>query len=113
MSSRLEQIAIGVVTAGAVSFGTVTFLAGQTDKQVEINTNDIHLMKPQVNKIPVIENEQEAMMRRLDTYEKIVVEGQKEILKEISAIRVDSAKQSTKIGAIEVDIKEINAKINN
>lgn len=112
MSSRLEQVAIAVVTAGAISFGSVTFYAGQRDKQVETNTDDIQLMKPQVAKIPVIENNQAAMMRRLDTYEKLVVEGQKEILKEISAIRIDSARQSTKIGAIEVDIKEINAKIN-
>ncbi len=113
MSTPLQQVAIAVVTAGCVSFASAAFYAGQQDKQIQSNTNDIAEMRPQVNKIPVIETNQVAMQRRLDTYEKLVIDGQKEILKEISAIRVDSAKQSTKIGAIEVDIKEINAKINN
>ncbi|AUR86620.1 hypothetical protein NVP1087A_39 [Vibrio phage 1.087.A._10N.261.45.F9] len=113
MSSRLEQIAIAVVTAGLISFGSEAYHQGKKDRQVETNTADIAEMRPQVNKIPVIETNQISMQRRLDTYEKLVIEGQKEILKEISAIRIDSAKQSTKIGAIEVDIKEINAKINN
>ena len=67
---------------------------------------------PTIAQIPVLETNIKAMQKRLDTYEKLVIDGQKEILEQISAIRIDSAKQSTKIGAIETDIKEINDKIN-
>jgi hypothetical protein len=113
MSTPLQQVAIAVVTAGCVSFASAAFYAGQQDKQIQNNTDDIAKNTIAVSAIPVLQSNVAAMERRLDTYEKLVIEGQKEILKEISAIRIDSAKQSTKIGAIEVDIKEINAKINN
>jgi hypothetical protein len=113
MSTPLQQVAIAVVTAGCVSFASAAFYAGQQDKQIQSNTDDIAKNTLAVADVPVMKSNIRAMERRLDTYEKLVIEGQKEILKEISAIRIDSAKQSTKIGAIEVDIKEINAKINN
>ena len=112
MSDAFKQIAVAVVTAGAVSFASATYYAGQRDQQLQNNENEIALIKPQVAKIPVLENRLSSMDKRLDTYEHLVIQGQKEILKEISAIRIDSAKQSTKIGAIEIDIKEINEKIN-
>lgn len=111
MSTRLEQVAVAVVTAGCISFGSVTFYAGQQDTQIQTNTDNILKMQPQVDKIPIIENTQASMNRRLDTYEKLVIEGQKEILKEITNIRVDYAENSTKIGAIEVDISEIKESI--
>lgn len=111
MSTPLQQVAIAVVTAGCVSFASAAFYAGQQDKQIQSNTSDIEKMQPQVAKIPIIENTQASMERRLDTYEKLVIEGQKEILKEITNIRVDYAENSTKIGAIEVDISEIKESI--
>ncbi|AUR98045.1 TMhelix containing protein [Vibrio phage 1.246.O._10N.261.54.E10] len=113
MSTPLHQVAIAVVTAGCVSFASAAFYAGQQDKQIQSNTNNIAEMRPQVNKIPVIETNQVAMQRRLDTYERLVIDGQKEILKEISAIRVDYAKNATEIGAIKVDISEIKETIRN
>lgn len=112
MSDTFKQIAVAVVTAGAVSFGTIVFYAGQKDQQIESNKDDIATLKSRTAKIPAFEIHIDNMIKRLDTYEHLVIEGQKEILKEISKIRIDSAKQSTKIGAIEIDIKEINEKIN-
>lgn len=120
MSSRLEQVAIAVVTAGAISFGSVTFYAGQRDKQVETNAADIASIKPQVARIPVIETNLTSMNRRLDTYEKLVIDGQEEqrriatsILSEIKAMRIDTAINTTEIGAIKTDINEIKQSINN
>lgn len=113
MSTPLQQIAIAVVTAGCISFGTITFYAGAQDAQIKSNTKNIESYAEAISKIPTIELSVAFMDRRLDTYEDLVVNGQREILEEITAIRIDSKVQSTKIGAIEVDIKEINDKINN
>lgn len=113
MSTPLQQIAIAVVTAGCVSFGSIAFYAGQQDKQIQSNADDIAEMRPQVNKIPVIETNQISMERRLDTYEKMTIDGQKEILKEMSGLTALYARSDERIGAIEIDVKEINKKVDN
>ncbi|AUR89546.1 hypothetical protein NVP1124O_45 [Vibrio phage 1.124.O._10N.286.49.B1] len=113
MSSRLEQVAIAVVTASLISFGSEAYQQGKKDRQVETNTADIALMQPQVAKIGVIEN-------RLDTYEKLVIDGQEkqqeisnQILNEMRGMRKDTSSNSGKIGSIETDIQWIKKSINN
>ena len=113
MSTPLQQVAIAVITAGCVSFASAAFYAGQQDKQIQDNTADIAKNAMAVADVPVMKSNIRAMERRLDTYEQLVINGQKEILKEISAMRVDSAKNATEIGAIKVDISEIKETISN
>ena len=113
MSTPLQQVAIAVITAGCVSFASAAFYAGQQDKQIQSNTDDIAKNALAVEDVPVMKSNIRAMERRLDTYEQLVINGQKEILKEISAMRVDSAKNATEIGAIKVDISEIKETISN
>ncbi len=118
MSSPLQQIAIAIVTAGCISFGSSAFYAGATNRQLETNTEKLATYEKQMAKIPVMEssiaNMQGSianMQKRLDTYENLVVNGQKEILKEISAMNILSARSDERIGAIEVDISEIKDRI--
>lgn len=112
MSSIIHQIAIAVVTASAVSFASVTFHAGSTDRQIKINTEEISKHDIEISKIKIMENEIYFMQKRLDTYENIVIDGQKEILKEVAEMNIQAAKSSTRIGSIEVDISEIKERIN-
>lgn len=107
MSSPLQQVVIAVVTAGVVSFASVTFYAGSADRQIKINTDELKRRGELVAKFQVMESNMAAMEKRLDTYENLVIDGQKEILKEIAAMNVQAAKSATKIGAIEIDISEI------
>jgi len=109
--SALQQIAIGVVVAGAVGYGSAQFSAGSLQRQVDINTDQL---RTQVDLAPRVTS----LEKRFDTFEKLVVDGQKEsrdiaykILSEIAQMRQDTAINSTKIGAIEVDLAEIREKI--
>lgn len=111
MPTPLQQIAIAVVTAGCISFASATYYAGENDRQIKINTAQIEKNTAAIADVPVMASNIKAMERRLDTYERLVIDGQKEILKEISAMRVDSAKNATEIGAIKVDISEIKEAI--
>ncbi|AUR96497.1 TMhelix containing protein [Vibrio phage 1.225.O._10N.261.48.B7] len=113
MSTPLHQVAIAVITAGCVSFASAAFYAGQQDKQIQSNANDIAEMQPEVAKIAVISN-------RLDTYEKLVIDGQEkqqeisnQILNEMRGMRKDTSSNSGKIGSIETDIQWIKKSINN
>lgn len=117
MSSTVQQIAItvaaSVITAGCIGLVSANFVDGENARQIKINTLQIEKNTLAVADIPVLKSNVIAMERRLDTYEKLVIEGQKDILKELSAMRVDSAKNATEIGAIKIDISEIKDSINN
>ena len=113
--SAVQQIAIGVISsilvAGAVGYGSANYVAGGMQRQVEINT---HQLQSQVD----LSARVTSLEKRFDTFERLVVDGQKEsrdiayrILGEIAQMRQDTAINSTKIGAIEVDVAEIREKV--
>ena len=118
MSDTLKQIAVAVITAGAVSFASATYYAGQKDRQLKTNTDNIALLTPQVAKIPVLENHVDSMEKRLDTYEHLVIQGQKEqreianqILDEMRGMRNDTSENKGEIGSIKTDIQWIKNSI--
>jgi hypothetical protein len=109
--SALQQIAIGVIVAGAVGYGSAQFSAGSLQKQVDINTEQL---RTQSDLAPRVAN----LEKRFDTFEALVIDGQKEsrdiaykILGEIAEMRKDTAVNSSEIGAIKVDIAEIKEKV--
>lgn len=118
MSDTFKQIAVAVVTAGAVSFGSFSFMAGERGHQIKGNTSNIALLNPEVAKIAIIESRVDAMEKRLDTYENLVVNGQEEqqkvankILDELRAMREETSDNKGKIGNIQIDIQWIKKSI--
>tara|TARA_R110002012_G_C11575878_1_gene604869 strand:+ start:254 stop:622 length:369 start_codon:yes stop_codon:yes gene_type:complete len=118
MSDTLKQIAIAVVTAGAVSFGSFSFMAGQRGQQIKANTDEIALLKPEVAKAAILETRVDNMEKRLETYENLVIEGQEKqqdiaikILDEMRAMRKETSDNKGKIGNIQIDIQWIKESI--
>lgn len=127
--SAAHQILVGAVTsllvAGAVGYGSASFFAGGIERQVQVNTDELKDRKALVDKsanvesrIATLESEMRSVSKRIDLFEAIVVDNQKEsqkiayqILNEVAAMRKDTAVNSTRIGAIEVDISEIKEKV--
>lgn len=127
--STAHQILVGAATsllvAGAVGYGSINYYAGGLQKQVDHNAAELGEIKSLSNRssglesrVTVLENQLDSIGKRLDSFERIVVDNQKEsqaiaykILGEVAAMRKDTAINSTKIGAIEVDISEIKEKV--
>lgn len=111
MTSALQQILVGVassaVVAGAVGYGSANFAAGESNQKLESHER-------QLSNLNGISGRVDNLEKRFDTFEKLVVDGQKEsrdiayrILGEIAEIRKDTAINSTEIGAIKIDVQEI------
>lgn len=117
MSTPLQQISItvlaSVITAGCVGLVSANFTDGENARQIKINTLQIEKNTLAVAEVPVLKSNITVMERRLDTYEKLTINGQKDILKEMSGLTVLFARSDERIGAIEIDVKEINKKIDN
>ena len=123
MSSPLQTFGLTVCSslcvAGIVSYGTANYAAGGVENQVAANTQELRDRKPLVDKATGYEVRLSTVEAKIEAFQALVIDGQKEqrttanqILYEISLMRKDTAVNSTRIGAIEVDVSEINKKIN-
>lgn len=123
MSSPFQTFGLTVCSslcvAGIVGYGTANYAAGGVENQVAANTQELRDRKPLVDKATGYEVRLSAVEAKIEAFQALVIDGQKEqrttanqILYEISLMRKDTAVNSTRIGAIEVDVSEINKKIN-
>lgn len=122
MSSPAQQITItvtaSVLTAAIIGYGTANYAAGSVQAQVNTNTQELRDRKPLVDAASSYEVRLTAAEARIDAFQSLVIDGQKEqrnisnkILEEVAYMRKDTAVNSTKIGAIEIDISEIKESI--
>jgi len=120
LQSFLVTVGSSLFVAGFVGYGTANYAAGSVQTQVNANTQTLRDRKPLVDRASGYEARLSSAEARIDAFQAIVIDGQKEqrqiskeILAEIAFMRKDTAVNSTRIGAIEVDVKEINTKISN
>jgi len=118
----VKQIAIGSITsiivAGTVGYGSTNYAAGEMRAQVNSNTQMLRDRQSLVDNANSFDIRLKFMEKRQDLLETVIAENQKEqrdiaykILAEISAMRQETTKNSTKIGSIETDISEIKDRL--
>lgn len=114
----IVSVLSSVIVAGAVGYGSANFSAGELRNQVNVNTETLKDRATLVQKASGYDARLTAVEARVNTFERLVIDGQKEqreissaILREIALMRKDTAINTTKIGAIEVDISEIKDRV--
>lgn len=115
MDSISKQIFIGIFVtasvAGAGTYITNNYTNGQRDHKIDSNTARIDAIERIASEVPILKVKIQSFERRLAAYEAIVVEGQKDILKEISSININNARTSARIESIESNLNDIKKRM--
>lgn len=114
----LVGLLVPTVISITVGYGGFQYGYGGISQKLIDYEDEINSMKPLFSKIPILESDIKHANNRIDTFEAIVVNGQKEqrqiankILDEMATISKDNAVNSTRIGAIEVNVSEIKKRL--